>query len=327
MKEKTIFRRTAIKWSLAAAAGFVGTTSAPRLWAKDYKKPVPGSEGLTSYIKDEQVQLRLNNMPLTVYRAHPSLKYPYFYPLNGLASGTSLTTESSLPYPHHRGLWLGCEPLNGGDYWADNGLKSGQVRSEQLELGEKKDNAAEFLNNCQWVRENAPSPWSDERKFSVKILNKRVWVIDAEIKITANEDIEIKKAKHSFFALRAAADISPAYGGILMNSEGGVGAEETLGREADWCGYHGKRASNNAMEGIAIMNHPDNPWKSTWLTRDYGHLSPSPFYFLDEPWRLSKGQSIDLKYRVAMHVGTPKKADLNGVYKQWVESTAKGEIL
>lgn len=306
---------------MTLAAGLVAATGPQLIFAKDYKKPVPEAKGLTAYLKDGEGQLRWNNMPLTAYRAKPSQKYPYFYPLNGLESGTSATTESALPYPHHRGLWLGCEPLNGGDYWADNGPDSGQVKSELLELGQKTERSVEILNNCKWIRKDAPSPWSDERKFTFTILNERVWVIDAEIKITASEDIEIKKAKHSFFAIRAASDISPAYGGVLMNSEGGVGAEETLGKEARWCGYHGKRAAGrNVVEGIVVMNHPDNPWKSTWLTHDYGHLSPSPFYFLDEPWRLGKGKSIDLKYRVAVHVGNPKKADLNGVYQQWLDS-------
>jgi hypothetical protein len=153
-------------------------------------------------------------------------------------------------------------------------------------------------------------------------LNKRAWVIDANIKLTASEDIEIKKAKHSFFAIRAASDISPAYGGVLTNSEGGVGAEETLGQEAKWCGYHGERdGRSDVVEGITVMTHPENPWRPTWLTRDYGHLSPSPFYFQNEPWRLSKGKSIDLKYRVALHVGTPKEADMDGIYEQWLEST------
>ena len=70
----------------------------------------------------------------------------------------------------------------------------------------------------------------------------------------------------------------------------GEGLQETLGQEAKWCGYH-------------------------------GHLSPSPFYFQNEPWRLSKGKSIDLKYRVALHVGTPKEADMDGIYEQWLEYT------
>jgi len=310
-------RRTAIK--LTVAAGVAGAAVPHQLLAKDFKKPVPEAAGLTSYLKDGQVQIRWNNMPLMAYRANSAVKYPYFYPLNGLASGTSLTTESALPYPHHRGLWLGCEPLNGGDYWADNGPESGQIQSKKLELGEQLDKSVEIVNNCKWVRKDALSPWSDERKFTISILNDDVWVIDAAIKITASEDIEIKKAKHSFFAIRAASDISPAYGGVLMNSEGGTGAEQTEGKEARWCGYHGNRAARpDVVEGIVVMNHPDNPWKSTWLTRDYGHLSPSPFYYLDEPWRLANGKSIDLKYRVVLHVGTPKEADIEGIYQQWL---------
>ena len=140
-------RRTAIKLTLAAGA--VAVTGPQRLFAKDYKKPVPESLGLTSYLKDSQVQLRWNNKPLTVYRAHYSQKYPYFYPLNGLASGTSLTTESALPYPHHRGLWLGCDPLNGGNYWADNGPDSGHIKSELLEMGEQTDKSVEIINKSK----------------------------------------------------------------------------------------------------------------------------------------------------------------------------------
>jgi hypothetical protein len=325
MLNTTMNRRNAIRWSLAA--GFAAATGAQRLWAGDYTKPVPEAKGLTTYLKDAQVQLRWNNMPLTAYRAKRSQKYPYFYPLNGLASGTSLTAESALPYPHHRGLWLGCEPLNGGDYWADNGLESGQVKSEGLALGQTTRRSAEILDRCRWVRKDAPSPCSDERKFTITILNDRVWVVDAEITLTANEDIEIKKAKHSFFAIRAASDISCTYGGVLTNSEGGQGAEGTFGKEARWCGFHGKRAGRRSVveggvvEGIAVMTHPDNPWKPIWFTREYGHLSPSPFYFLDQPWRLGKRKSIELKYRIAMHVGTQKEADLDGAYRQWIEST------
>ena len=88
--------------------------------------------------------------------------------------------------------------MNGGDYWADNGLKSGQVRSQGLALGQTTKHSAEILDQCQWVRENAPSPCSDKRKFTITILNERVWVIDTQIKLTANEDISIKKAKRFY---------------------------------------------------------------------------------------------------------------------------------
>jgi hypothetical protein len=118
--------------------------------------------------------------------------------------------------------------------------------------------------------------------------------------------------------MRAASDISPTYGGVLMNSEGGIGAEGTYGKEARWCGYHGRRAARpDVVEGIAIMTHPDNPWRPIWFTRDYGHMSPSPFNFLLKPWQLDKGESILLKYRVVAHAGTPAEAQLNRLYEQW----------
>ena len=123
--------------------------------------------------------------------------------------------------------------------------------------------------------------------------------------------------------MRAAPDISAAYGGVLANSEGGIGAKGTYGKEARWCGYYGKRAARpDIVEGIAIMTHPDNPWRPVWFTRDYGHLSPSPFNFLKKPWKLQKGQSIELKYRVVLHAGDQKEAGLASLYEQWIKNTS-----
>ncbi len=317
MPNDTISRREALRnVALAGAAVAVCHRNAGAI---DYTEAVPEAKGLTAYLKDEQVQLRLNNMPLGVYRAQSSLKYPYFHPLNGLASGTSLTCESGLPYPHHRGVWFGCDPLNGGNYWADNGPESGQIKSEGLALGAMTETSAEILDRCRWAREGASSPCHDERSFTISLLNEKVWTIDTRITWTADETLEIERAKHSLFAIRAGSDISCPYGGTLANSEGGVGADGTYGKEARWCGYYGKRAGRpDVVEGIAVMTHPENPWRPVWFTREYGHLSPSPFNFLDKPWRLEKGESVTLKYRVALHVGTPEEADLEGVYAQWI---------
>jgi len=233
-------------------------------------------------------------------------------------SGISLASESALPYPHHRGLWLGCQPVNGGDYWSDGSLDKGQIRSIELRLGETTADSAVIFNRCSWVRKDAPSPLRDERKFTISVPDERMWFFDCQFKLTAQQDITITKAKHSFFAMRAASDISPTYGGVLMNSEGGIGAEGTYGKEARWCGYHGRRAARpDVVEGIAIMTHPDNPWRPIWFTRDYGHLSPSPFNFLDKPWRFDEGESILLRYRVVLHAGTPAEAQLNRLYEQW----------
>jgi len=316
-----IGRRDFLRRGSAAVFGLAaGLLRCQRAEALDYIKPVPEAKGVTAYLNGSNVLVRLNNMPLTGYRAHEGLKYPYFCPVNGPVSGMSLTSESALPYPHHRGLWLGCQPMNGGDYWGDNSLDKGQIRSVGLGLGEVTTNSAEILDTCRWVSKDCGSPMRDERRFVVTAVSDRLWCIDCDFKLIALEDVEVGKAKHSFFAIRAAADISPPYGGVLMNSEGGIGADGTYGRQARWCGYHGKRKDRaDLIEGIAVMTHPDNPWPAIWFTRDYGHLSPSPLYFQEQPWRLEKGQTFRLRYRVALHAGDPKEAALDRVYEQWVK--------
>jgi len=316
-----VSRRNFLRYPFAFGASLgMASLLEQRARAIDYTKPIPEAEGLTAYLNGSNVLIRYNNMPLTAYRAGNSLKYPYFCPVSGPVSGISLTSESALPYPHHRGLWLGCDPVNGGNYWADNSLDTGQIRSDALGLGNTTKSSAIINNRCTWVRKDAPSPFKDERVFTISILGERIWAIDVDLKITALEDVSIRKAKHSLFAIRAASDISPPYGGILANSEGGVGAEGTYGKEAKWCGYHGKRAGRpDIVEGIAVMTHPANPFRPIWFTREYGHLSPSPFNFLDKPWTIEKGRSIRLRYRVALHAGTPSRVGLDRVYQQWVK--------
>jgi hypothetical protein len=313
-------RRTWLK-AAAAAAPLAG---AARLGAIDYGKPVPEAEGLTALSSGGLVFVRWNIMPLCCYRAQSGQKLPDFWPLAGPVTGLSLVGESLLPYPHHRGLWLGCQPLNEGDYWADGSLDQGQIRPLALNVDVSKaaQRIVTITNRCEWVRKNAPSPFEDERRFTIRVQSERLWLMDAALNITARENVTIKSAKHSFFAMRSAADVCPLYGGVLMNSEGATGAEGTYGKPARWCGYHGKRAQRrDNVEGIAIMNHPGNPWQPCpWFTRDYGHLSPSPFNFLKKPWTLEKGQSIALRYRIALHAGDPKEAGLDGVYREWANA-------
>lgn len=322
---KKISRRQFAQTSMAMALGANGIAM-PRPVFDDWKHrwnlgPDPQAEGLTAYLNHGNLFVRYNNLPLLNYRAYPSLKYPYFTPLIGPVSGLSLTSESSLPYPHHRGLWLGCEPLEGGDYWGDTPLSVGQILSTDLQLNESGDNGVvTFTDHCKWIRDGAASPFKDKRIFKVQVLSDRIRLLDCQFTITALKEISIARAKHSFFAVRSAPDIAPTYGGKLMNSEGAIGAQGTYGKPARWCSYFGPRHLRpDIVEGIAIMNHPENfGGNCPWFTRDYGHLSPQPFEFLKEPFRMSKGESLELRYRIVLHAGTPDQANLDSLYEQWL---------
>ena len=285
----------------------------------DFDKPPTDADGLTVYQNHEQVFVRWNNLPLTVYRAQPGLKYPYFSPLNGPVLGLSVTSESGYTYPHHRGLWLGCEPLNGGDYWRDGPLEDGHVQTARLDAERIDETTAVIKTECTWVRPEGQNPFTDERRFTINVASDYLWSVDCEFALRAEEDIAIENAKHSFFALRTESDLSPLYGGILENSNGGRFAEGTQGVEARWCGYYGKRALRpDVTEGICVMAHPGNAFRPVFFTRDYGHLSPSPLNFLKDPWRMRSGEILRLRYLVVVHAGDPREAQLDAVFDRWV---------
>jgi hypothetical protein len=317
-------RRDVLKMSLGVCGGMLALPSAEPVQAKDFSEPDPGANGLTGYQDNSQIFIRWNNIVVAAYRANATQKYPYFGSLLGPLSGSPVTTESSLPYPHHRGVWLGCDPLSGGDYWSDGPLHAGQIASASLSLNPPVGSSKSLtINNaCNWVDGNSKSPCSDKRTMTFSIPSEHIRLLSIDVSLSAHEDIKIAKAKHSFFALRAAPDISPTGGGTLMNSAGKIGAEAIHGKPANWCGYHGSRqVRSDVVEGIAFMDHPSNPWNPCpWFVRDYGHLSPSPFSFLKKPWRLDRGQTIRLQYMAVIHAGTPKEAKLDDIFDRWVST-------
>ena len=71
-------------------------------------------------------------------------------------------------------------------------------------------------------------------------------------------------------------------------------------------------------EGIAIFDHPQNPWAPTpWFTRDYGFASPTPLNFIEKPWTVPAGDRATFRYAVVLHAGDPAAANLAGLYKAW----------
>ncbi|MCK5863072.1 MAG: PmoA family protein [Candidatus Hydrogenedentes bacterium] len=311
---------------IAAPAGMSAISCA----AAAQPQPPDGAEQLTHYQEAEMggrehgplIWLRWNNMPLTSYRAQEKQKFPYFYPLVGPLSGLPMTSESALPYPHHRSLYFGCDHLNNANFW-QGGLEAGQVISEGPRVKKASATSAVIQDTCKWVVPGRPVQMTDERTYTILANMPHHWIIDTEIKWNAVEDVEIQKTNHGLFALRCAVDISPRGGGTLINSEGDRGEKNTFGKPASWCAYYGKRvqAKNEPIEGIALFEHPENPWNPCpWFTRDYGFISSTPFNFIKEPWRLPAGQSVTLKYRVVVFAGDPVEAGLDALHAQWVNA-------
>ena len=295
--------------------------------AKEHMTGYPNTDGGHQLF---QLWVRKNNALLTSYRAHQTQKYPYFYPVAGPASGLSLTAESAMPWPHHRSLFFGLDRVNGGNYWW-NTLDSGQIVSQGPSFAKGEDGkfkidavSAEIVDRCLWGRNNE-NIIEDNRRFLVKILDDKRYIIDAWITMKALVDITVLKTNHGFFGIRTAHELSPDGGGILVNAEGMEGMDKTLGKPSRWLAFYGKRAGieANVVEGIAVFCPSKAPHPKfencPWFTRDYGNCSPMPMNFFkdDDPLRLAKNEELKLRYRVVAFAGTPKDADLDGLWTEF----------
>jgi len=159
----------------------------------------------------------------------------------------------------------------------------------------------------------------DERKLTITAPSDNLRVIEWVITLKPVEAITVQKTNHSLFSMRAALDITPKSGGNLVNAEGITGEKNTAGVKSAWCGFYGPRAAlPHITEGIAIFDHPQNPWAPTpWFTRDYGFASPTPLNFIEKPWTIPAGDRVTFRYAVVMHAGDPAAANLAGLYKTW----------
>ena len=264
-----------------------------------------------------KIDVTIDNQFFTSYIFSIEEKYPFFFPVNGPATGGSVTSLRNGEYPHHSSLFFGCDRVNGGNYWQE-GLERGQIVSGGAKIVEQGARLV-ITDECIWKRPDAESPIKDSRRIVITAPSKDMRQIDFEITLETLMDVEILKTNHSLFSARTAVDISVKNGGVMINAEGEQGEKATFGKASAWMDFYGKRG--NTIEGIAIMQHPSNvAYPAPWFTRDYGFISPTPMYWPPnnaENIKFRKGDKGTLRYRVLIHTGDHKTADIAGEFEKY----------
>jgi hypothetical protein len=265
---------------------------------------------------DDRIVVRVDDTAFTSYRFGPGQKYPYFYPVIGPVSGRSVTTESALPYPHHRSLFFGCDKVNGGNYWQE-GNERGQIVSRGAAITASGPDYVEINDVCDWKQPGQAPILTDRRKVRIEAPGPRLRIIDFFVTLVPLVDIHIERTNHSLFSARVTPELSVKSGGTLVNADGSMAEKGTFAAASPWCDYSGSHCG--AVEGIAIFDSPLNPWfPSKWFTRDYGFFSPTPMEWIEpDGYRIRLGQTLELRYRVVVHAGDAKQADISGLFQRW----------
>lgn len=276
-----------------------------------------GGLPVTATMVDKLIRVDVAGKTFTCYKFAPDQKYPYFYPVNGPLTGKGVTTETSQPYPHHHSLFFACDKVSGGNYW-HGANEGGQIVSKGPRIIESKEKRVVIEDTTRWRRRGEPDPFSGKRTIAISAPSATMRLVDFTITLTATSDVHIVKTNHSLFCARMAPHMCVESGGRLINAEGKLKQKDTLAQRSAWCDYSNKHEGH--VEGLAILVWPKNRWSPcTWLTRDYGFFSPTPMNWLGpEGLDFKKGETITLSYRVVIHAGNEKDADVAGVYEKWI---------
>lgn len=264
-----------------------------------------------------KINVTIGNKYFTSYIFSSDEKYPFFYPVNGPASGGSVTSMRNGEYPHHSSLFFGCDLVNGGNYWQE-GLERGKIISVNAQIKKQGGDTVLITDECIWSRPGAISPVKDTRKILITTPSPTLNQIDVEIVMEMLIDVTIKKTNHSLFSARMATDLSVKNGGTMINAEGAKSEKDTFGKGSPWIDFYGKRGE--AIEGLAILQHPSNPWyPSPWFTRDYGFMSPTPMYWPanETDTFMKKGTVLTLRYRVLVHSGDHNQAKIAEAFENY----------
>jgi hypothetical protein len=309
----------------------------------------PGAAQVKITSGAEKISVEINGKPSTdFYVAGPEVSKPYLWPLRA-ASGTYVTRmwpmekveeEASIArpdHPHQRGLWFAHAKVNDLDFWniaplnqrpynqPDRGkivlAKLGEVKS-----GKDRGSIAATFN---WQDHNGKTLLTESRQmtFSGGASDR---TIDFDITLTAVEKVTFGDEKDGVFGLRLRPVLQEDKGtGHISNAEGGMGEKAVWGKPSNWCDYSGDIQGEKL--GIAILDHPGNPRHPVrWHVRAYGLFAANPFgqEVFDKSQGdgsvvLEPGKSLRYRYRVIIHAGDAKSAD---IASQWTKYTSAKQV-
>ncbi|MDB5158707.1 MAG: Methane oxygenase PmoA [Mucilaginibacter sp.] len=302
---------------------------------------------------NKKVDIAIGGKPFTSFLYPDNLEKPVLYPIRD-AAGTIVTRSFPLDkrdgdptdHPHHIGLWLNYENVNGLDFWNNSyaipaAKKSGYgwIKTDKV-LEAKSGKTGLLTYHANWTNQanNVLLEETTQFKFS-GTANQRV--IDRTTTLKAMTDVKFNDAKDGMLGLRLAHELQiPTKEDQKFTDDKGIvtvvkGSTDNLangnyltsaGKTGDdawstrgvWCKVYGKIGTDSVS--IAIIDHPKNPnYPTFWHARGYGLFAANPLgekIFTngksEKNLTLKKGESVTFKYRIVINNGsTPSAGQLN----------------
>ncbi len=297
-------------------------------------------------VDKKQVDILFNNKLLTAYCYYDSGSKPILFPVNTV---DGITVTRGYPFkkiagertdhPHHTGIWLNYESVNGIDFWnnsiaipLDKKIKYGTILHEKIIRKKAMGNSASLTVGAKWIRDDNKVLLQEQTTFNFAIKGND-FIIDRITTLKAADTIIVfKDVKDGMLAIRVARElempsneaskfvddkgnvtniVKTSNEGVtgMYHSSQGLKGDSVWSSKGPWVILTGKKESRDIT--IGIIDHPSNiGYPAYWHARGYGLFAINPlgrkvFSQGKEELNLTlkPGESVSFKYRIIIHSG------------------------
>jgi hypothetical protein len=287
----------------------------------------------------EKIAVQIDGKPFTTfYVAGPDVMKPYLHPLRA-ASGTYVTrmwpmevvaeeAKATKDHPHQRGLWFAHSSVNGLDFWNNEASYTtpnrGKIVLKEPVAIRGGMSSGTVIAAFEWTDLKGQALLGENRVMTFRN-DPQLRIIDFDITLTAIQRVEFGDEKDGVFGLRIRPVLQEDTGtGHIVNAQGLETEKALWGKPSEWCDYSG--IIDGEKLGIAILDGPGNPHSPVrWHARAYGLFAANPFglsAFTNDKSQsgattLEPGKALRFRYRVIIHPGDAKTADIAGLWKRY----------
>jgi len=289
-----------------------------------------------------RINILIDKQPFTSFIYPDSLEKPVLYPIyaaNGelITRGFPISPRPNEPvdHPHHIGLWLNYESVNGLDFWNNSSAIApekkagyGWIKTTSI-LNTKSGEQGLLTYSANWQDINNKILLKETTGFYFSAYNN-LRIIDRITTLKAKVDVAMPDIKDGLLGLRVAHELElpskeeraftdnhgnittikavndTSVSGNYITSRGITG-DAAWGTRAEWCMLYGKKGHDSIS--IVIIDHPQNiGYPTFWHARGYGLFSANPLgqkIFSNGKtvlnYALKKGESVTMRYRVVIN--------------------------
>ncbi len=294
----------------------------------------------------KQIDVLYGGKLLTAYCYYDSIRKPFLFPINTV-DGITVTrgyplqprTGERTDHPHHTGLWMNYESVNGLDFWNNSTAIApekrggyGTVRHDQFISKKTEGNKATLTITASWLHPDGHILMKEKTTYVFTVKGKEFFIDRTSTLTAANEEVIFKDVKDGFFAIRVARELEmpSKEAGIFvdasgnktsvpqMNNEGvtgmyyndkGIKGDSVWSTKGRWCVLKGKKEGKEIT--IGILDHPANVgYPAYWHARGYGLFAINPLgrkVFSNGKeelnFSLKPGAAVTFRYKVLIASG------------------------